>query len=183
MERLPSRWYMRLAAPLIRGSLRRRFRPGQMLLSDFEDRSGPYAFAVRALGRLPIAPRLRRLIDASLQSSVLPRTSKLLAFAIVARGLGCPVSEAEALLWLQKEGWSEERSLRALDHLGASDLDTDQRAIARLARESIWYQAADVQRKARGVLETLGDERFVELIGVLAVANAVCRFTATISKA
>jgi hypothetical protein len=44
-----------------------------------------------------------------------------------------------------------------------------------LARETVWYQAAQIQRRAREVQEALSAPQFLELIVVAALANAVCR--------
>src|SRR5207249_3617500 len=72
---------------------------------------GPYAPVVAALDGSPAARVLRRAIDDAWASEVLPRRTKTLVFAVVARALGCARSEAESRVALEREG------------LGARDVD------------------------------------------------------------
>jgi hypothetical protein len=53
--------------------------------------------------------------------------------------------------------------------------DRIEAVIVPFARETVWYQAAQIQRRAREVREALPRQQFLELIAVAAIANAVCR--------
>jgi hypothetical protein len=55
-------------------------------------------------------------------SPALTRRCKLLMFAVIARGLGCAVCEAEAVRSLQDEGLTEPVLARVLTHLDAPEL-------------------------------------------------------------
>jgi hypothetical protein len=46
-----------------------------------------------------------------------------------------------------------------------------------LARETVRYQAADIQRRMFQVLGPMSPEERLEAVGVLAFANALCRLS------
>jgi hypothetical protein len=43
------------------------------------------------------------------------------------------------------------------------------------ARETVWYRAAPIQRRAREVRDRIGVTAFVDLIGIASLANGLCR--------
>ena len=49
------------------------------------------------------------------------------------------------------------------------------------ARETIWYEPAPLQRRARGVRDQLSSTQFLEAVGVLSLANGLCRLGATVA--
>ena len=49
------------------------------------------------------------------------------------------------------------------------------------ARETIWYRPAEIQRQARSVRDRVTAEPFVDLVGTVALANAVCRLSAALA--
>jgi len=163
VEALPDRWWARvlftLIAPLARRQLRRAHRRS-------------------AQGPLSAAAALRRLLDEAFASPVLPRRTKALVFAVVARGLACPASEAEAGRLLAAEGLAPAEQDAILAHLASPDLDATEAALLPLARDTIRYRPAQIQRRSRALLEGVGVAPFVEFVGVSALANAVCRLLA-----
>jgi alkylhydroperoxidase family enzyme len=168
------RWYARLVRPLVAYFLAPRRTTKDAVLTPAE-RQGPFAATVNALDGLPGASRLRAVIDDAWQSTVLERRTKAFVFAVVARGLGCQISETEARRLLVAEGEAAETIDQMLAHLsgpGVSQLDA---AAATLARESIWVRPAQIQRYARSIRALFSPEQFVELLGVAALANTVCR--------
>jgi hypothetical protein len=118
---------------------------------------------------------LRAVIDDAWNSSVLSRPTKALVFAVVARGIGDRSSEEEARRLLGDEGQSPEAIDQALAHLSGPGLAPLDAAAASLARESIWVRPAQVQRLARSIRKVCTAEQFIELIGLAALANLVCR--------
>lgn len=174
--------WMRLVGPLLRPLLRapRATRPQPL---DAAAREGPFAPFVNALDPLPVAARLRTVLDACLDGSALgPRTTALV-FAVVARGLGCPVSEQEARRLLRADGMADADVDAALAHLTAPGLDDRERAAAALARDSIWPQPAPLQRLARSIRPLFDRRQFIDLIGCAALANACCRLSAAVDLA
>ena len=62
-----------------------------------------------------------------------------------------------------------------LSHLASPKLDPIEAAIVPFARETIRYRPADIQRRGRKLLEQLSVEQFMELVGVVGLANGICR--------
>ena len=147
------------------------------------EREGPFAPLVNALDGLPIASRLRRAIDVCLRGSSLERRTTALIFAVVARGIGCALSEREACALLVAEGLPAHDIESALAHLTAPSLTTLDRAAAALARDSIWPQPAALQRHAREVRPLFTRQQFVDLIGTAALANTCCRLAVAVDLA
>ena len=48
------------------------------------------------------------------------------------------------------------------------------------ARETIWYEPAPLQRRARMLRERLSGPQLLEAIGVASLANGLCRMGATV---
>ena len=67
-----------------------------------------------------------------------------------------------------------------LDNLSAPCLDPIEAAVVPFARETIWYRPAQIQRRARQVRAQLTRQQFIDLIGVCALGNAVCRLSAAL---
>lgn len=174
-ERIAGHWLLRFLAPLARRVLRSHQRRGKPEPLPTELRSGPYAYLVLAFGDLPAARALRRLLDEAWASPILSPRLKHLVFAVVARALGCSLAEGEATQLLVEGGLAAHEVEGILTHLGSPQLDSSESAIILFARETIRYQPAQIQRRARAVRERVPAEEFVEVIGLCALANAVCR--------
>ncbi len=175
MERLPDRWSVRLLRPLLGRRLGRIRRRSPPIPLRPEDRVGPFAGVVVALDGIPFARALRDAIDDMLASSLLPRRAKLLLIAVVARSLGCAVSEQEARRLLRAEGLGDAPLEEILAHLASPVLDPLETVVIPFARETVWYQPAPIQRKARAVCDALSREQFLELAAAAALANVICR--------
>jgi alkylhydroperoxidase family enzyme len=179
---LAGRWYVRLLRPLIAKRVgRRRAAAGEFLRP--EQREGPFAEFVNALDGLPAAPRLRAVIDGALGPTALSTRLKALVFAVVARGIACAPAEREAVRLLVAAGMSPDQVEHTLAHLSGSELDPLEQSAVALARESIWYQPAHLQRLARSIRPHFTRAQFAELIGITALANAVCRLAVAVDMA
>jgi len=168
-------WRFRLMAPLARMFLRRRRRARRMAKAP--ESNGPYSYLVRALDGLPAAGALHDVLQDAFASPVLAKRTKAMVFAVVARGLGCPIGEREALRLLAEEGFGEADAQEMLSRLVSPKLDPIESAIVPFARETIWYRPAQIQRRGRELRARLRNDQFVELAGIAALANAVCRMT------
>ncbi len=174
VEGMADHWYMRLFRPIVARMVRPRTTAHVERLRP-EQRVGPFAAFVNALDGQPAAARLRAVIDEAWRSPALPVRLKALIFAVVARGMGCAAVEQEAVQMLADEGMSASDVTGALAHLsGATLAATDQGALA-LARESTFVRPAQVQRLARTVRAQFTRQQFVELIGLISLANTICR--------
>jgi alkylhydroperoxidase family enzyme len=194
-ERAPERLSFRLLRPL-RGQLllarRRRVRPQRLAP---EQRDGPFAAAVLPFDGLPAGPALRRILDACWSATGLAPGTRALVFAVVARGLGAAAAEREALRLAGRSGIAPQAAEQALRHLAAPSAygvgtpeglrraeAPDAQALS-FARETLWYEPARIQRRARALRDALGPERFLDLVGTAAVANAICRLSAVLEPA
>lgn len=178
---LADRWWVRVFRPLIAQILRRR--AAHAIVLSPEQRQGPFAEFVNAFDGLPAAPRLRSVLDQAWRSPALPARVKAFVFAVVARGIACVPAEREAVRLLLAEGMTSEQIEPALAHLAGPDLDPLEQSAVALARESIWYRPAPLQRLARSISTQLTRLQFVELVGATALANAVCRLSVALEPA
>ncbi|MGH7348869.1 MAG: carboxymuconolactone decarboxylase family protein [Candidatus Rokuibacteriota bacterium] len=179
IERIPDQLHMRLLRPLINRILQNHRSRGRPTPLDRVP-SHPYARLVEAYAGSPIAPALGRTIDEMWASPYLTRRCKLLMLAVVARGLACEVCALEVDEALQREGLKEAVLAQALTHLDAPELDPVERLLVPFARETIWYEPALVQRRARALRDRLTGPQLLEGIGVAALANGLCRMGAMV---
>jgi hypothetical protein len=98
-------------------------------------------------------------------------------FAVVARGIAAQRVEREAADLLVDEGFNRSAAEGALTHLASPALDPIESALVPFVRETIWYEPAPLQRRARALRGPLTDEQLLETIGIAACANAVCRLS------
>ena len=100
--------------------------------------------------------------------------------AVIARGLGCEVCAPEVSEALRREGLKESTLAQVLTHLDAPELEPIERLLVPFARETIWYEPAPLQRRARMLRDRLSGPQLLEAIGVASLANGLCRMGATV---
>jgi len=143
---------------------------------------GPWSFLIESLAPLPVGRALRRALDDACESPILPKRSKLLVFAIVARAINSPRSEREAIHLLMETGLNPEAIGETLRSLHSAALTPTESAIVAFARETVpRYRPVEIQRRARELEPMLGRNGMLELIGVTAVANAIGRLGVVMS--
>jgi len=179
IEGMPDQLFMRLFRPLINRLVQSHHSRGRATPLE-RPPSYPYAHLVKAYAGSPIAPALGRTLEEMWASPHLTRRCKLLMFAVVARGLACEVCAPEVGKALQDEGLREATLTQVLTHLDAPELDPVERLLVPFARETIWYQPAPMQRRARALRDRLTDPQFLEAIGVASLANGFCRLGAMV---
>ena len=179
-ERAPDQWFYRLLQPLIARMIKRWRRRGQPA-PPASSAPGSFPDLMRAYQGSPIGPVLADTFRDLWNSAILPRQSKALMLAVIAQGLGCSISRTEAWAVLAADGWSEAKMAGILSHLGGAELDADENALLSFARDTIWYEPAQIQRRARQLHERIGTARFVEALAVTSLGNAVCRLAAVMS--
>ena len=175
VERMAASWQARLFRPLVVWMLKRRRASALSATGSSAHAAAPFGTIVEALDDLPVCPPLRELVDAAWSSDALARRTKALVFAVVARGLVCPAAEAEATRLAVAEGLSTAAVAETLANLASPALDPVERAIVPFARETIRYEPAQIQRRARALRAQLSRGQFVELLGIAALANTLCR--------
>ena len=82
----------------------------------------------------------------------------------------------------RKRGSLRGKAQEFLAHLGSPDLEPIENAIAPFARETIRYRTVQIQRRARALREQLSLEEFVETVGMVTLANLVCRLGVVLNE-
>jgi len=174
VEAMPDRWWVRLLRPLLRRQVLRMRERGQPV-EPLPPADAPFDGVVAVLGRLPLSRDLRAAIDGCFASRALSPHAAPLVFAVVARALGCEASEREASAWLERRGMGPATVKALLTNLSAPEASPLDERVATFARETVWYAPARIQRRCQALREELSREQLLDLIGAVALANAVCR--------
>ncbi len=182
IERLQQSWFLPLMRPILRRLLARARRRGEPEPLPDDCKSGPFSDVVRGLDGLPAARTLHRILDEAWASSELTTRAKALVFAVIARGLGSAPCERESRRLLSEQGLTEPQIDEILAHLDSPVLDPVESAILPFARETLWYDPAPIQRLGKQVQSVLTPVQFLELIGLTAFANAVCRLAFVVTE-
>ena len=129
LERLPDRPLARLLRPFVGRLMRSRQSKGAPDFMEPELELGPFSYLVLALKGLPLARSLHQIVDEAWRSPLLSRRVKGLVVAVIARGLGCSLSEQEASRLLAEEGLGANDLHEILTHLASPQLDPAERVI------------------------------------------------------
>lgn len=153
--------------------------PRERAVLDFARQvsQGPFAYVAAALDGSPVARFSRSISEAAWSSPILPRRTKALVYAVVARGLGSKRAEREACELLGPMGLAEGDVEEILSHLSSPKLDPVEAAIVPFARETIRPRPADIQRRGKKLREGLTAPEFLELVGIVGLANATVRLS------
>jgi alkylhydroperoxidase family enzyme len=138
---------------------------------------GPCARLVAALGDSPAASALRAIIDSAWASGVLPRRTKTLMLAVIARAMGCGYGEQEARGFLRDDGVSARDVDEVLSALDSPCLDARERRLIPFARETVRYQTATIQARFRDVCRDFTPAEILETAGIVGLANGACRLS------
>ncbi len=141
----------------------------------------PFGALYARLDGLPLGRAAWNRSAEAWASDILPRRSKALIFAVVARALGCEASEREAARLVAAEGMTGAELEQVLTHLSSPQLDPIEAEIVPFARETVWYTPAPIQRRLRALQESLSTPQLLELVGITAMANMVCRLCVVVN--
>lgn len=180
-EQLADRWFMRLFRPVFARRVRGWRKRGQPV-SFARPPEGPFAGLLLQFEGSPIGPVLASALDDLWASPILSRRSKALMFAVVSHGLGSRSSSDEIAGVLEAEGLTPADAEQVLAHLGGPGMGADETALLAFARDTIWYEPIQIQRRARELRERLSAAQFVEALGVVALANSLCRLRAALPR-
>jgi alkylhydroperoxidase family enzyme len=178
-EQLPDRWFMRLFRPLVARTMGGGRKRGQAI-SFARAPEGPFAGLLLQFEGSPIGPALASALDDLWASPNLSRRCKALMFAVVGHGLGCQDPSDGMAGILEAEGLAPDEAQRILAHLGGPGVSADEAALLSFARDTIWYEPIQIQRRARELRDRLSTAQFVEALGVVSLANALCRLRAAL---
>ncbi len=180
-EQLADRWFMRLFRPLVAYMIRGWRKRGQPD-SFAHPPEGPFAALLMQFEGSPIGPALASTLEGLWASAILSRRCKALMFAVIGHGLGCQSSREEIAGVLKAEGLAPADAEKILAHLGGPGVDSDESLLLAFARDSIWYEPIQIQRRARELRARLSAAQFVEALGVVSLANSMCRLRAALPR-
>jgi uncharacterized peroxidase-related enzyme len=180
-EQFADRWFMRLLRPLY-ARIARGWRKRGQPASFAQPPQGPFAGLLLQFEGSPIGPVLASALDDLWASPILSRRCKALMFAVIGRGLGCQSSGDEIAGVLEAEGLTPAGAEQILAHLGGPGMAADETALLAFARDTIWYEPIKIQRRARELRERLSAAQFVEAVGVVSLANSLCRLRAALPR-
>jgi alkylhydroperoxidase family enzyme len=175
VEQVLDSWWARATRPLRAIKLRRIRKTAPRIDLTAEERTGPFSEVVVGLDGLPMARELRIVLDRMWSSNAITPRAVPLVFAVISRALGCAASEREATRLLVERGLTFEEVQEILTHLSSPVLDEIESEIVTLARETVWYQPAQIQVRCREFQALVTREQMLEFVGVASLANAVCR--------
>lgn len=175
-EKLPESLMGRLMRPLIAGSIRRK---GVFELPEPPATAGdnPFLPLITALGTSPCARVLHRIVDDAWTSPGLPRRARLLLFGVIACALNCPYSGAEICRLLESMDLTREEVEQIFANLTSPRLDPLEVKLMGLARETVRYRPEKIQKLMREVAGNLSRAQLLEVVGVCALGNALCRLS------
>lgn len=184
IENTDNNFFTRLFRPLVSVRFRRVIdRAKQRNISKYQNdppdpESLPFgAKLIASLQGSPTAHVLQNILGDCWQSPYTTRRTKALAFAIIARTLGCSLCTTEANQLLKREGLLQQDIDHLLTYLSADKLTVFESRFIHFARDTVNYQVPDIQFKARRFVADLSKEEIIEVCGLVALANWVARLS------
>lgn len=174
LEAMPDSLLGKLLRPLMARSIRKGYAhvppPPRMSMQ-----TTPFGRILEPLADTHVGQMFARGLVGAFESAVLPRRTKALMFAVVARRMDCAITEPAARELLTTDGLDDRAITAALEHLSSPVDDPAEVALLAFARDSVRYRPVDIQDHAKTLAEQLGSVSLVEAAGVAALANAVVR--------
>jgi alkylhydroperoxidase family enzyme len=170
-ERLPETFIGRIQGFLMRRKLLPHKAPPPL---EFRN-EGPCAPIIAAAGETHMALWLRGLADGWISSRLIPRRSRVLMLAVIARQLGSRLCEEEARAILAQEGLAGPETDAVLATLASPVLTPLEEKLLRWTRETVWYEPRLIQDSTRRLKEQIGEEQTLEAVGSAAVCNTLAR--------
>ena len=161
--------------PLLRLVMALQRPPQPRLAGEAELSAGPFGSILAAAAGVPAATIFRDALDGAFASPVLSRRTKALMFAIVARALGCRLSEDEARSLALADGLPAHEFDGALATLRSARLPAREERLLPWVRDTVYYQLGPIQQQTAALAREQGAALALEAIGVAALANAVVR--------
>jgi alkylhydroperoxidase family enzyme len=136
---------------------------------------GTLAPLVRALPEAPAAAWFARQLGACFSAPAIPRRTKLLMLAVIARTLGCTFCEGAARTDLEALGIDRNSSGRILDTLSGPGVSAEETRLLDWARETVHYQTGAIQKRMRSLAASVSTEVLLEAVATAAVSNTAVR--------
>lgn len=177
IEQLPQRWYGALARLAVGWMMRRRRLVSAVAMPP-QAKTALFGELFAALDGIPAGATLFSIVDDALRSTTLPLRLKMLTLAVIARAAGCDRSEQEARTILTANGTAPALLDTVLRTLSADELTPLEAWVIPLARETVRYRTAPLQRRMREVASRVSPPEFIEIVALCALWNAMVRLTA-----
>jgi alkylhydroperoxidase family enzyme len=132
----------------------------------------------RLIGELPDAPVTAWFagqMEVTFSAPAIPRRTKLLMLAVIARTLGCPFCEGAARSDLEALGLDSSASDKVLDSLSGPGVSPDDALLLDWARDTVRYQTGAIQKRMRQLAATVSTDVLLEAVGTAAISNTAVR--------
>jgi alkylhydroperoxidase family enzyme len=130
---------------------------------------------VELLEGSPAEGALYKTLHGAFDSTVLPRRTKALMVAVVARSLHCDLCESEARRVLATTDFPPEAVEEVLSNLASDALNDCEATLIPWVRESVSYDTLPMQQHTKRLKASIRPEVLLEAVGVAALANALVR--------
>lgn len=174
-ERMANGFLAPLTRPLLRMALSLHKPPQPRMLDAGTLCAGPFGPVVAAAAGVPATTIFKAALDGAFASALLPRATKALMFAVVARTLECRTSESEARKLAAAEGFADAEIDSALATLRCARLSPADEGLLAWVRDTVYYQIGPIQKKTAQLAAQIGHPAILEAIGTAALANATVR--------
>ncbi len=136
---------------------------------------GVLAPLVRALPDAPVAAWFAGLASQCFAAPHLPRRTKLLILAVVARTLSCRFCEDAARADLERLGLEPDEFVKILDSLSGPGVTPEEARLLDWARETVHYETGTIQKRTRALAAAVGTEVLIEAVATAALSNTAVR--------
>jgi len=161
-----------IGAIMVRLSPRRMHRVGPSIPVTS---TGLMAAVVKALPDAPVAAWFSQQMEVTFSAPAIPRRTKLLMLAVIARTLGCPFCEGAARADLEALGLDSAESGRALDSLSGTTLTPEDTMLLDWARDTVRYQTGAMQKRMRQLASAVSTDVLLEAVATAAISNTAVR--------
>jgi alkylhydroperoxidase family enzyme len=148
---------------------------GDEEIEDEVSTQDDFSSLVAVLDGASVADSLATALRAGFGPTLLPRRTKSLMVAVLARALQCKVCETEARAIALEEGLPSNAIEEVLTKLSSTHLDESERKLIAWTRETAHFETGPMQQRTIELRQALGDDLVVEAIGVAALGNAMVR--------
>ncbi|MGE0434278.1 MAG: carboxymuconolactone decarboxylase family protein [Planctomycetota bacterium] len=183
-EKFAIGWRSWIMGPLLRLLIfnRRKRAAPVFFASEADADDGNFRMVLDSVDGLPGGKVLFDSLKRCMESDVLPRRTKALVLAVIARTLQCEACVNEAAKMLEREGFAREETDQVLDRLASPKLTPVEATMVPLARNTVRAQPSDIQPRMVQLRELVAPAQFIEFIGVAALGNALSRMTCLLDR-
>ena len=136
---------------------------------------GAFAPIVKALPDSPAAAWFAGLLRACFSAPAIPRRTKLLMLAVIARTLGCPFCEQAACADMTGTGLDRSEFTRIVDSLSGPGVGPQDALLLEWARETVRYEPGPIQKRTRALAASVGTDVMLEAVATAALSNTAVR--------